>query len=91
MTQWKGTLDGMRKLTKTLLAGALLCIPAMTLTSLTGCKTRVVIVSADQAETFVLKGKTFTPDCDGVFMGEARYQRYRRAVADKILESETKK
>ena len=53
--------------------------------SLTACKT-VKVVSADQMETRVEAGKPFTPTVDGWFMGDARYQRYRRAVSDKILE-----
>lgn len=53
------------------------------LISLTGCKT-VQVISADQTETFVAGGKPYTPSVDGVFMPLARYQRYRRAVADKI-------
>ena len=53
--------------------------------SSTACKT-VKVVPADQMETRVEAGKPFTPSIDGWFMGDARYQRYRRAVADKILE-----
>jgi hypothetical protein len=37
-------------------------------------------------ETFLKKDEAFTPPLDGVFMSDARYQRYRRAVADKLLE-----
>ena len=53
--------------------------------SSTACKT-VKVVAADQMETRVEAGKAFTPPADGWFMNDARYQRYRRAVADKILE-----
>ena len=53
--------------------------------SWTGCKT-VKVVPADQMETRVEAGNPFTPPADGWFMNDARYQRYRRAVADKILE-----
>lgn len=53
--------------------------------SSTACKT-VKVVPADQMETRVEAGKPFTPPADGWFMNDARYQRYRRAVADKILE-----
>jgi hypothetical protein len=49
-----------------------------------GCKTRVI--SADALETPLAAGKTFTPQADGWYMTETRYQRYRRAVADKIME-----
>jgi hypothetical protein len=63
----------------------------LTMTSLSwnGCST-VRVISADQAETFVAAGAPFTPAVDGVFMPLARYQRYRRAVADKILEIQPK-
>ena len=53
-----------------------------------GCAT-VKIISADQEEVFVKRGVAFTPDADGVFMREARYQRYRRAVADAITREMT--
>jgi hypothetical protein len=43
------------------------------------------VVSSDQNEKFVKKGEP-SPD-DGVFMNDARYQRYRRAVADEILKA----
>lgn len=62
---------------------------ATILTSLSACKTRVVIVPDDQAETFVAKGTPFIPPVDGVFLGNARYQRYRRVVADKLLATQT--
>ena len=45
------------------------------------------MVSSDQTETILKKGEKFVADKDGVFMGMGRYQRYRRAVADKILEN----
>lgn len=44
------------------------------------------IIAADQLETRVEAGKAFTPPADGWFMNDARYQRYRRAVADRVLE-----
>lgn len=47
-----------------------------------------MVIPADQAETFVTGGASFTPPSDGVFMPTARYQRYRRAVADEILKEE---
>ncbi len=56
--------------------------------SWSGCsllQRKVLVVSAEQVETFVKKGEP-APD-DGVFMNEARYQRYRRAVADKIQQA----
>jgi cytochrome oxidase Cu insertion factor (SCO1/SenC/PrrC family) len=46
----------------------------------------MAIVSADQRETMVHSNEVFRADIDGVFMGLGRYQRYRRAVADKIQE-----
>lgn len=45
-----------------------------------------MVISADQVETFVKAGQPFTPKVDGVFLPDARYQRYRRAVADQIME-----
>lgn len=62
----------------------------MTLMSLSGCVTRTRIIAADQMETFVKGCVPFTPVEDGVFMNLARYQRYRNAVADKILIEQTK-
>ena len=59
-------------------------------TSLSGCKTPVRIISADQQETFVKAGDNFKVPVDGVFMPDARYQRYRRAVADKIMVEQSK-
>jgi hypothetical protein len=53
--------------------------------SLSGCK-EVVLIGADQAEVFVKSNSVFQVPMDGVFMPQARYQRYRRAVADKIQE-----
>jgi cytochrome oxidase Cu insertion factor (SCO1/SenC/PrrC family) len=49
----------------------------------------MAIVSADQRETMVHSNEVFRADIDGVFMGLGRYQRYRRAVADRIQETET--
>lgn len=62
----------------------------MTWLSSSGCATRIKVISADQAETFVKGGVPFTPAADGVFMDDARYQRYRRAVADAILKEQGK-
>ena len=61
----------------------------LTLMSLTACKGPVV-VSADQREIVVRSNEVFHAEMDGVFMGLGRYQRYRRAVADRIQETETK-
>lgn len=57
-------------------------------TSWTGCSS-VKVISADQTETFLKAGDSFKAPLDGVFMPDARYQRYRRAVADRITESQT--
>ena len=62
---------------------------ALISTNLTACKGPMV-VSADQREIMVRSNEVFRADMDGVFMGLGRYQRYRRAVADKIQEVETK-
>ncbi|MDB6017668.1 MAG: hypothetical protein JWR19_2157 [Pedosphaera sp.] len=58
------------------------------LMSLTGCKT-VKVISADQTLQRMPKATSFTAPCDGWFMTDALYQRYRKAVADKILEQQT--
>jgi hypothetical protein len=50
----------------------------------------VLVIPDDQNETFIKQGQNFKAPVDGVFMGDARYQRYRKAVADKILELEPK-
>jgi hypothetical protein len=47
------------------------------------------VVPADQSVSRLKAGAAFTPPFDGWFMSDALYQRYRRAVADRILE-ETK-
>jgi len=44
------------------------------------------VISADQTETFVKSNQVLHATCDGVFMPLAKYQRYRRAVADRIEE-----
>lgn len=52
--------------------------------SLSGCA-HVRVIPDSQVETFLKRNDTFTAPLDGVFMPLARYQRYRRAVADEIL------
>ena len=55
--------------------------------SWSGCSgPRVVVISADQTEMFVKSNQVLRATVDGVFMPLARYQRYRRAVADKVQE-----
>jgi len=66
----------------------LLFMLALILMSLTGCVSPMVI-SADQLETPLKAGQSFTPAADGWYMTQTRYQRYRRAVADAILREET--
>jgi hypothetical protein len=44
------------------------------------------VISADQTETFVKSNQVLRANSDGVFMPLAKYQRYRRAVADRIEE-----
>ena len=80
----------MNKSTKKSRAASLatsLLVAALTLMSLSGCK-EVVLIGADQAEVFVKSNSVFQVPMDGVFMPQARYQRYRRAVADKIQEAQ---
>jgi hypothetical protein len=51
----------------------------------TGCTApKLVVLSADQTETFVKSNQVLHATTDGVFMPLGKYQRYRRAVADKI-------
>jgi rRNA maturation protein Nop10 len=73
---------------------AIQLLPLFTLltisTSLSACKTPVRVISADQQETFVNAGDNFKVPVDGVFMPDARYNRYRRAVADKIMVEQSK-
>jgi hypothetical protein len=69
----------------------LACMGLMILTSSSGCKTPVKVISADQTLLRVPQGQTVTAPVDGWFMTDALYQRYRRAVADKILEAEKSK
>lgn len=54
--------------------------------SWSGCSS-VKVISEDQMETRVPAGEKFLAPSDGWFLPDARYQRYRRAVADKILEA----
>ena len=62
----------------------------MSLSVLSGCATKVLVIPDDQTETFIKQGQNFKAPIDGVFMGDARYQRYRKAVADRILELQPK-
>jgi hypothetical protein len=64
----------------------MLLLILMSLSAWNGCATRVLVVPDDQTESFLKKGETFHAPMDGVFMGQARYQRYRKAVADRIME-----
>lgn len=58
------------------------------LTSLSACRGPKVI-NADQTLIRIPAGQVVKAPCDGWFMTDALYQRYRRAVADKILEEQT--
>lgn len=69
----------------------LLCMAVLISMSWSGCKgPKVIVIPADYHETPVRTGEQFTAPVDGVFMGAAQYQRYRRAVADRIQEEQTK-
>ena len=57
----------------------------VTLMSWSGCK-GIVVIPADQVETAVSRGVPFVPQENGWYMTDARYLRYRKAVADKIQE-----
>lgn len=57
----------------------------MTLTSWTGCSgPRIRVVESNNLVTPVRRGETLTAPCDGWFMSDALYLRYRKAVADRI-------
>ena len=59
--------------------------------SWSGCKTaRVQVIPADRTETFVKAGDRITVTNDAILMGLEQYQRYRRAVADRIKEEQQK-
>lgn len=77
----------MNKLIPTFRSTIRLLMLMMILMSLSGCGT-VKVISADQTEVFISQGAP--APADGVWMSEARYQRYRRAVADAILKEQTK-
>jgi hypothetical protein len=57
--------------------------------SLSACRSPTVI-NADQTLTRLPAGQTYTAPVDGWFLSDALYQRYRKAVADRILEEQTK-
>ena len=61
----------------------------MNWTGWSGCATRVKVISADQTLERIEKGRAFSAPNDGWFMSDALYQRYRRAVADRIMEIQT--
>ncbi len=56
-------------------------------TSLSACS-GPRLMSADQVLERMPAGKSYQAPVDGWFMSDALYQRYRRAVADKILETQ---
>ena len=92
MTRSNNIAVATRRLTRTLPAGTAWLLASMALLismSLSACRGPTVI-SADQTLTRLQAGKTYTAPCDGWFMTDALYQRYRRAVADKVLEEQTK-
>jgi len=65
----------------------LLCTATAIWMSSTACNApRLVVISADQTETFVKSNQVLHVPTDGVFMPMAKYQRYRKAVADRIEE-----
>ena len=56
--------------------------------SLSACKSPRVLRS-DETLTRLPAGRSFTAPVDGWFLSDALYLRYRKAVADKILELHT--
>lgn len=82
----------MRKSTRTLsvvIRSLLLSTALLISTSLLGCKTAPVVISGDRVILFLNAGQVFTATNGGVYMSDALYQDYRRAVADKIQQAET--
>ena len=55
-----------------------------------GCRSARVIRS-DEVVSPVKSGQSFTAPMDGWFMSDALYLRYRKAVADRILELQAEK
>ena len=96
MTRSNNIAIDMRRQTRTLPAGMAWRLASMALLismSLTACKLLTggaKVISADQTLTRLQAGQAFRAQCDGWFMSDALYQRYRRAVADKILEEQSK-
>lgn len=91
MTRCNNIAIATRKPSRTLRAGMACRLVSMALlisTSLSACRGPRVI-SADQALTRLPAGQTFLAPCDGWFMSDALYWRYRKAVADRILEEQT--
>jgi hypothetical protein len=92
MTRNTRTNYDMNRLKKTLpttKAFLLLSMGLMTLTSLTACKT-VKVIRSDEVVIPLLWNESFTAPMDGWFMSDALYLRYRKAVADRILEQTPK-
>jgi len=92
MTRCNNIAIATNKPTRTSRAGAAWRLASMALLismSLSACSGPRVI-SADQALTRLPAGQTFQAPCDGWFMSDALYQRYRRAVADAILKEQSK-
>ncbi len=59
--------------------------------SWSGCAgPKLVVIPADYMETRIQPGQTITATNGGVFMGWARYQQYRQAVANRIQEEQTR-
>lgn len=67
------------------------CMALLILMSLSACRTAgPKVISADQTLVRLQAGKTYVAPVDGWFMTDALYQRYRKAVADRILEEQSK-
>ena len=84
---------GMNKLKAMWRGGMVVVLPAMVLmtwTTWTGCAGPRVIRS-DEVVSPVKAEQSFVAPMDGWFMSDALYLRYRKAVADRILELESGK
>lgn len=90
MIRWNrtaGDIAGSMPRSRTATASARLWMGLLILMSLTACR-GPKLISADEALTRIEAGRTFRAPVDGWFLSDALYRRYRRAVADRILEEQ---
>lgn len=88
MIRSNNTATATARLTRTsrvVTAARRVCMALLILTSLSACRGPKVI-NADQTLMRLPAGRTFRAPVDGWYMSDALYQRYRRAVSDRIFE-----